>query len=106
MGWVFLAVAILSEVTGTLSLKASEGLTRLGPSVIVAAGYVTAFVMLAQALRTIGVGPAYATWSGLGTVGAAVGAWWLFGESLNLAAAGGIVLIIAGVAVLSLAGGH
>ncbi len=106
MGWVFLAVAILSEVAGTLSLKASDGLTRPVPSLLVAAGYVTAFVMLAQALRTIGVGPAYATWSGLGTVGAALGAWWLFNEELDPVAVAGIALIIAGVAVLNLAGAH
>lgn len=106
MGWIFLGVAIVSEIAGTLSLKASDGLTRLAPSVLVALGYATAFLMLAQALRTIGVGPAYATWSGLGTVGAAVGAWWLFNEELNLVAVAGIVLIIAGVAVLHLAGAH
>lgn len=106
MGWLFLAGAILGEVTGTLSLKASDGLTKLGPSIVVAVGYVIAFAMLAQALRTIGVGSAYAIWSGLGTVGAALGAWVLFGERLNAVAVVGIGLIIAGVAVLTLAEGN
>lgn len=104
MGWVLLGLAITAEVTATLALRASEGLTRWLPSAVVVLGYVLAFALLSQVLKTIGVGPAYATWSGLGTVGAAIGAWLLFGERLNAMAVVGIALIIVGVGVLNLGG--
>ena len=68
-----LVLAIAAEVVGTLSLKASDGFSRLWPSVAVVVGYGLAFTLLAFALKTLYVGPAYALWAGLGTVGAALG---------------------------------
>jgi small multidrug resistance pump len=105
MAWMLLGVAIVSEVGATLALRASRGLTVLAPSVAVAVGYTIAFVLLAQALKGIGVGPAYATWSGLGTVGAAVGATVFFGERLTAWGVVGMALVIVGVLVMNLAGG-
>ena len=104
MAWILLGLAIAAEVAGTLALKASKGFSLLVPSLVVVAGYGIAFVLLAQALETIGVGPAYATWSGLGTVGAAVGAAVVFGERLTVWTAVGIALVIAGVLVMNLFG--
>jgi small multidrug resistance pump len=104
MGWVWLGIAITAEVTATLALRASDGFTRWWPSVVVVVGYGAAFILLSQVLKTIGVGLAYATWSGLGTAGAAVGAWLLFGERFSGLAIAGIALIIVGVGVLNLAG--
>ena len=103
-GWVWLGIAITAEVTATLALRASYGFTRWWPSVVVVVGYGAAFILLSQVLKTIGVGLAYATWSGLGTAGAAVGAWLLFGERFSGLAIAGIALIIVGVGVLNLAG--
>ena len=105
MAWVLLGLAIVAEVSATLALRASEGFSRLQPSVVVVVGYGLAFVLLAQALRTIGVGPAYAVWSGVGTVGAALGGRLLFGEPLTAASVAGIGLVVAGVVVMNLGGG-
>ncbi|MEI5101465.1 multidrug efflux SMR transporter [Streptomyces sp. PmtG] len=105
MGFVLVAGAIVSEIAATLSLRASHGLTRLGPSVLVVIGYAAAFVLLAQALKTLHVGPVYAVWSGLGTVGALAGGVLLFDENVRLATVAGALLIVAGVAVLYLGGG-
>ena len=66
MQWVFLAVAIVSEVIATSALKASEGFSRLWPSVIVVAGYTSAFYFLSLTIKIIPVGVAYAIWSGAG----------------------------------------
>ncbi|MCC5957515.1 MAG: multidrug efflux SMR transporter, partial [Natronohydrobacter sp.] len=66
MHWLYLGVAILFETIGTTALKASDGMTRLIPSVIVVASYVLAFWLLALVLRVIPVGVAYAIWAGLG----------------------------------------
>jgi small multidrug resistance pump len=102
---MLLAGAIATEVAATASLKASAGLTRLLPSIVVAVGYVASFVLLAWALKLqLQVSVAYAIWSGTGTAAIAViGMIWL-GEPLTGVKALGIVLIIAGAVVLNLAG--
>ena len=99
---LILVLAILSEVVGTVALKASEGFTRLGPNVLVVVGYGLSFYLLAQALKQIPLGIAYAIWSGLGTAGAGILLW---RESLNLTGVIGIVLIIFGVILLNIFSG-
>ena len=100
--WLFLGAAIMAEVAATSALKASEGFTRLWPSVVVVLGYGIAFYCLSLTLRTIPVGVAYAIWSGLGVVLVALLSWWLFGQKLDLAALLGMGLIVAGVLVMNL----
>jgi small multidrug resistance pump len=102
---LILFLAILSEVVGTVALKASEGFARLGPNVLVVVGYGLSFYLLAQALRQIPLGIAYAIWSGLGTAGAVVAGLLLWRESLNLAGVVGILLIIVGVILLNVFAG-
>lgn len=102
--WLYLLIAILTEVVGTSLMKASQGLTRLLPTIFMFVLYGISFVFMALALRKIEVGIAYAIWSGLGTaLIAMIGIAW-FRESLNLPKLVGIVLIIAGVVLLNLKG--
>lgn len=100
--WLLLGVAIVSEVIATSALKPSEGFSKLGPSLLVVAGYGAAFYFLALTLQAIPVGIAYAVWSGIGIVLVSVIAWFLFGQKLDAPALIGIGLIIAGVIVLNL----
>jgi multidrug transporter EmrE-like cation transporter len=100
--WLVLGIAIVAEVIGTSALKASEGFTRLGPSVVVVLGYAVAFYCLSLVLRTLPVGVTYAVWSGLGIVLITLVAWLLYGQTIDLAGLIGMGLIIAGVAVLNL----
>jgi len=100
--WLYLTLAILSEVAGTSALKLSEGFTRLVPSGIVVVAYVTSFYFLSLTLKAIPVGVAYAIWSGAGTALVTLIAWILMGQKLNAATGLGILLIIAGVLVLNL----
>ena len=102
MQWVFLAVAIVSEVIGTSALKASEGFSRLWPTAIVVVGYALAFYFLSLTLKTIPVGVAYAIWSGAGVALIGLIAWVLYGQSLDLPAIIGMSLIVAGVVILNL----
>ncbi|UYQ61254.1 DMT family transporter [Streptomyces peucetius] len=102
---LLVAAAIISEVIATLSLRASHGLTRLGPTALVVVGYGAAFLMLAQALKTLNVGPVYAIWSGVGTVGAFLGGVVLFDEPVRPATLIGIALVIVGVVVMYVGGG-
>jgi len=102
MNWLFLSIAIAAEVIATSALKAADGFTRLGPSLVVIAGYGIAFYFLSLALRGIPVGVAYAVWSGVGIVLISVIGWFAFGQTLDAAAVLGIGLIMAGVIVLNL----
>ncbi|TXI75249.1 MAG: multidrug efflux SMR transporter [Dechloromonas sp.] len=99
--WLILGIAIISEVIATSALKASDGFTRLLPSVIVVVGYGIAFYCLALVLRTLPVGIVYAIWSGVGVALIALVGWLLYGQTLDLPAIVGIGLIVAGVAVLN-----
>ena len=100
MPFVHLAVAIVLEVLGTAALQASDGLTRIVPTVFVVVFYAGAFFFLAQSLRTIPVGVAYAIWSGLGVVLISMVGWVWFRQALDFAAILGIALIVAGVIVI------
>jgi len=100
--YVYLVVAILAEVVATSALKATEQFTRLWPSVIVVVGYGIAFFCLALVLRTIPVGIAYAIWSGLGIVLVSVAGAVFYRQIPDLPAILGILLIVAGVAVIQL----
>ncbi|KJK22152.1 multidrug transporter [Burkholderiaceae bacterium 16] len=100
--YVLLALAIAAEVIATSSLKASESFTRLWPSLLVVAGYVGAFFLLMQVMKTVPVGIAYAIWCGAGIVLVTLIASVLYRQVPDLAAWAGIGLIIAGVAVIRL----
>ena len=104
MPYLFLALAISSEICATVSMKFSEGFTRLLPSIVVVLGYVFSFVMLSQALKHMPVSTAYAIWSGAGTAVVAAIGFTLLGEGLNALKLAGVVLIIAGVVALNLGG--
>ncbi len=99
--WLLLGTAIVAEVVGTSALKASEGFTRLVPSVVVVLGYAVAFYCLSLVLKTLPVGIAYAVWSGLGIVLITVVAFVLYGQTIDLPGLLGMGLIVAGVVVLN-----
>ncbi|MCU0574416.1 MAG: SMR family transporter [Syntrophobacteraceae bacterium] len=100
--WLFLSVAILGEVMATSALKASEGFSRLWPSLVVLAGYGTSFYFLSLTLKTIPVGMAYAIWSGAVVLLIALGAWLFFGQTPDTPAIVGVLLIVASVVVINL----
>lgn len=93
--------AILAEVIGTTALKASNGFTRLGPVLLVVAGYGLAFFLMSLTLRSLSVGFVYAVWSGVGIVLVTAAGAVLFGEKVDLPGALGMALIVAGVVVLN-----
>lgn len=100
--WVFLSIAIISEVIATSCLKASEGFTRFWPSVVVVIGYLLAFYLLSLTLKTIPVGIAYAVWSGVGIVLIAMVGWLFLGQKLDMPAIIGLAFIITGVMVINI----
>lgn len=101
MGYLYLAIAVFSEVIATTALKASDEFSKPIPSVIVVVGYGIAFYFLSLVLRTIPMGVAYAIWSGLGIALISIIGLLAFGQKLDLAAVIGLVLIISGVVVIN-----
>lgn len=96
MGWMYLLVACVFEVTWVVSMKYSEGFTRLWWSVVTLIAAVISFVLLAQAIRTLPVGTGYMVLNGAGAVGALIFGVLLFGESTHPFRIACVVLILAG----------
>ena len=102
MAWVFLLLAGLCEIGWVLGLKYSEGFTRLWPSVWTVLSLALSMALLAKAVRTLPIGTAYAVWTGIGAVGAALLGMLLFGESREPVRLGCIALIALGIVGLKL----
>lgn len=100
--YLFLGIAIVAEVIATTALKAADGFSRLGPSLVVVLGYAIAFICLSLTLKTLPTGIAYAIWSGIGIVLVSALGWFLHRQTLDLPALIGLGLIIAGVLVVNL----
>jgi len=101
MNWLFLIIAIISESIATNSLKASNGFTNIVPSVVALAGYGSVLFFLSLAIRTIPVGIAYATWSGVGIILIALVGWFWHKQTLDTPAIIGMGLIITGVVIMN-----
>ena len=102
MHWLILFIAIAAEVVATSALKASDGFSKLGPSLLVVGGYALAFYCLSLTLKTIPIGMAYAIWSGAGTVLTSLVAFLFFQQRLDAPALLGMGLIVAGVLIIQI----
>lgn len=101
MKYLMLSIAIVSEVLATTAMKQSDGFTRPLWTALTVVGYLIAFFFLAQTLKTIPTGVAYAIWSGVGIVLISAAAWIFQGQKLDFPAMAGMGLIIAGVVVMN-----
>lgn len=102
MAWIFLSIAGLLEILWAISLKHTEGFSDLRWSVVTVVGMIASFFCLAQALKTIPVGTAYAIWTGIGAAGTAIFGIVLFSESAALPRLFCIGVIVAGIVGLKL----
>jgi len=103
MAWVFLVIAGVFEITWAVGLKLSEGFTKLWPSVLTIAAMILSYVFLAQAVKSLPLGTAYAIWTGIGAVGVAVAGIVLFHEPASVLRLVSISLVVAGIIGLRLA---
>lgn len=103
MTWILLLVAGLFETAWALALKQSDGLSKLGPTVLFLVTLVVSMALLALALRDLPVGTGYAVWTGTGAVGAALAGMILLGEAATLGRILPIGLIAGGIVWLALA---
>ena len=104
--WILLFIAGLLEIVWSVSMKASAGFTRhqYTALTLVAAGL--SFWLLGLAMRTLPVGTAYAVWTGIGAVGAALLGIVLFAEAITLARVVCICLVVVGILGLKLFSGE
>jgi small multidrug resistance pump len=103
---VLLSLAILSEVLGTVALRASHGFTRPLPTIAVVVGYGISFWLLALVLKELPIGLTYAVWAAVGTALIAAIGIVAFGEPVTTLKLASLGLIVVGVVGLNLAGGH
>jgi quaternary ammonium compound-resistance protein SugE len=103
MAWIYLGLAGLLEVVWAVALKASNGFTRLIPTVIMVMGLVVGFWFLSRAYKEIPIGTAYAVWTGIGATGVAILGMIFYGDSASLVRIGFLSLIIIGIVGLKLA---
>jgi multidrug transporter EmrE-like cation transporter len=99
---LLLFIAIAGEVIGTASLKASQGFTKLIPSILVIIGYGFSFFLFSHSLKGIPLGVAYAIWSGVGTAAIVIIGYYWFGESLSIIQIAAIILIIIASIILNI----
>ena len=102
MAWIHLIIAGVLEIFWAISLKYTEGFSRLWPSVLTIAGMIASFYFLAQALKTIPVGTGYAIWTGIGAAGTAILGIILFSEPASWPRLVCIGLIVSGIIGLKL----
>jgi small multidrug resistance pump len=100
--YIYLLIAILSEVTASTALRATKGFTQLVPSIITVVGYAISFYALSYTLSVFKLGIVYAIWSGLGMILIAILGYLVYGQKLDWPALIGIGLIIAGVVIIQL----
>jgi quaternary ammonium compound-resistance protein SugE len=102
MAWIYLAVAGLFEVVWAVGLKSTQGFTRPGPSLLVGLAMLASMGLLSLAVRELPIGTAYAVWTGIGTLGAAVFGMLVLGEPAGALRLGAIACIAVGIAGLKL----
>lgn len=102
MNWIYLFIAGLLEIGWAVGLKYTGGWSRFAPSVLTAGAMIASFYFLSLALKSLSIGTAYAVWTGIGTVGAAILGIFIFNEPRDLSRILCILLIVAGIAGLKL----
>ena len=99
--WLWLALAIGSEIVATTSLKLSDGFTKPIPAIVVVLGYGVSFYALSISLRNFPIGMVYAVWSGVGTAAIVLIGWFVFREVLDSIRLAGIGMIVVGVVLVN-----
>lgn len=106
MAWIYLIIAGILEIGWAIGLKYTQGWTKLMPSLLTGAGLIVSFYFLSAAVKTLPIGTAYAVWTGIGTVGAAILGMFIFGEPREVSRIVCILLIVTGIAGLKLTSAH
>jgi quaternary ammonium compound-resistance protein SugE len=102
MGWIFILIASVFEISWAIGLKYTDGLTKLWPSVFTVTAMILSFYFLALGVKDIPIGTGYAVWTGIGAVGTVILGMILFNESRELIRILFILMIVSGIVGLKL----
>ncbi|MEN5038763.1 multidrug efflux SMR transporter [Stenotrophomonas sp. TWI1149] len=102
MAWIYLLAAGVLEIVWALSMKQSEGFSKLTPSIITLVTMIASFWLLSLAMRTLPLGTAYTIWTGIGAVGAFVIGITFLGEQVSAMRIAAAVLIVSGLVLMKL----
>ncbi len=105
LAWPLVGAAIIAEIGAALSLRFSQGFTKLIPTALALMAFGAAFYAVSLALVDLPVSTVYPAWAGGGTAGVALVGVLILGERANTARGVGIALIVAGIVILNLASG-
>ena len=97
MAWILLIIAGLFETVWVVSLKYSQGFTKLWPSVITIVAMAISIYLLAIAMKSLPLGTSYAVWTSIGAIGAVIFGVVFFGESKDLLKIVFVAMIIGGI---------
>ncbi|MED0654864.1 quaternary ammonium compound efflux SMR transporter SugE [Anoxybacillus geothermalis] len=106
MAWVYLVVAGIFEIVWAISLKYTDGFTRLWPSVVTIAGMAASFYFLSMATKTLPIGTAYAVWTGIGAMGAVIIGMLFLNEPVTVPRIIFLLFILVGLIGLKLTSGQ
>lgn len=101
--WILLTIAGLLEVVWAASMKASDGFTHIGPSIVTGIAAFASFWLLGLAMRELPLGTAYVVWVGIGAIGAALVGMVFLQDSVTPLRLAGLALVAAGIVALKLA---
>ncbi len=102
MSYLYLTIAIVSEMIATITLKSTESFTRLWPSVVVIACVCSSLYFFSLTLKSLNIAYVYAVWSGIGITAVSVLAWLVYGQKLDIPAMIGIAFITLGIVIMNL----
>ena len=101
MAYVYLLVAVISEVIGTMLLPVSENFTKPIPTIGLTIAYILAFYFLTFALKSIPIAIVYATWAGLGVFLISILGYFVYEQALQWQSILGLFLIVIGVVIVN-----
>jgi len=98
--WIFLSVAIICEILGTLAMKYSSLNGGIGGHIAMYLLIAASYILLSLAVKRIALGVAYALWEGAGILLITLFSVLLFSESLSLAKVVALILLLAGITLI------
>ena len=104
MGWIYLILGVIAEVSGATAMKMSQGFTRLIPSILIFIFYGLSLTLVTLSLKSIKVGVAYAVWAGLGVAIISLISIFWFKETTSLIKTIAVLMILSGVIILNISG--
>lgn len=100
--YIILMISVFAETAATTMMKASNGFTRLVPSIIVILGYAISFYGLSQVVKNMNIGVAYAIWAGTGIFLVSVLSFFVYKQKLDFPALVGLGFIAVGIIIIQL----